>query len=153
MLTTKNAQTLRFEAMAREHVERLGQRIRERRLAMGLTQSQVAREMPPKVDSTAISRWERGEHKPSDDYLEKLADVLQTTMSKLLVDPPVGETPDLLGRTQLDRIEQKLDRTQNEAAAIRVELATLSVMQAELLRSLQPKPSTAASRTRSRKAK
>ena len=114
MPTTRTAEALRFEAMAREHLERLGQRIRSRREALGLTQSQVAREMPEAVDSTAVSRWERGMHKPSDDYMEKLAEILQTTPAALAYDETDRSqgTPDLLGSapTQLDRIERLLQQ-------------------------------------------
>lgn len=111
--------------MAREHLEQLGQRIQERRKELGLTQAAVAREMPPAVDSTAVSRWERGEHKPSDEYMEKLASILKTTPAALLFEPPAkGDgTPDLSRQSQLDRIERNQQKILKEIAAIRLELA------------------------------
>lgn len=101
--------------MASEQAQKIGARIRERRRELGMTQAEIASAFPSeKVTSTYVSRWERGEHRPADDSLDRLAEILQTTVADLISGPKEGrdrETPDLLGvkadddATQLDRIE------------------------------------------------
>ena len=121
-LTRKSPTTVaqmrrRFEAMAAEHVARLGSRIAGRRRELGLTQKQLADQLPGNADSNQVSKWERGAHKPSDDTLEHIARVLQTTVTDLLLDPHVA--PDIgalagasgtgIGPTDLQRVEAKID--------------------------------------------
>lgn len=53
----------------------VGANIKAAREAMGLTQRQLA-DLVNGVDSMAVSRWERGMHRPTDDNLFALADVL-----------------------------------------------------------------------------
>lgn len=53
----------------------VGRNIKARRKAAGLTQHDLAVALG-RGDQMTVSRWERGEHKPSDDYLLLLADVL-----------------------------------------------------------------------------
>ena len=84
-----------------------------------MTQAQVAAELElPSVTSNYVSRWERGEHEPNEDYIAALAAVLETTVADLMAGPTAArsgeaETPDLLGqmngKSQLDRMEEKLD--------------------------------------------
>jgi transcriptional regulator with XRE-family HTH domain len=97
MLTTKDVPRLRFELMAREHVQRIGARIRRRREELGLSQAAVAEEMPSPIDGNYISRWERGQHKPSDESLDRLAEILQTDRAYFLTDSIKAGTPDFLG--------------------------------------------------------
>lgn len=123
--------------MAAEHVSRMGERIREHRFNRGLTQDELARELGPKVTGAAVSRWERGQHRPSDDHLERLAQVLRVPVASFLADPPHrGKTPEIPGRngtspvTQLDRVEATIaelfERMELMAGGLREVRAALS---------------------------
>lgn len=112
--TTSRADTLRFAAMAAAHVERIGRRIRERREELGLSQLDVARELSGKVDANQVSRWERGQHRPREDTLEDLSEVLGVEVAYFMSDAPTSSsgTPSIEEALPLDRlarIEAKLD--------------------------------------------
>ena len=150
MLKTRSVEALRFELMAREHVLRIGARIKDRRDELGLSQKEVADRMPGlAVDGNYISRWERGIVKPGDEHMGDLAKALETTIAALLIDPPdKSETPDLSrkGSSQLDEIQADL-------AATRVELGALATQVEELKQMLQQSAGSGASASRSRKAR
>lgn len=96
--------------MAAEHVERTGLRVAERRKELGLTQHQLAERLPEaSIDGQRISKWERGINSPSPDNLEALALALETDVADLVSGPTGerGETPDLPGGSQLDRIGRR----------------------------------------------
>lgn len=84
--------------MAHAHVVRLGKRIKQRREEFRFSQHGLAGKMGPSVTGSTVSRWERGKHKPRDDYLEQLATALQTTVADLQAGPhgEPGETPPLM---------------------------------------------------------
>jgi transcriptional regulator with XRE-family HTH domain len=121
MTQTGASERLRLQLMAAEHVERIGQRIRERREELGLSRDDLARKMPGKTNGNAIYRWERGRHEARPDALEALADALEVPVAYFFVDEPdkavtpdpfarngnsaPGDTDEL--RAQLDRIEQR----------------------------------------------
>ena len=114
-VTTRALLVRRFELMAAEHVARMGARMAQRRKELKLTQREVADLIPGKADSNQVSKWERGEHKASDDTLEHIAKALQVDVSYFHVPEPKAGTPDLMGtiragESQLDRVEAKLDR-------------------------------------------
>lgn len=68
--------------------EILGRRIRETRLAAGLTQAEVAAGV---VSVAYLSRIETGERRPSPPILEHIASMLETDVATLLQDPrPAG---------------------------------------------------------------
>lgn len=103
--------------MAAEHLIRIGARIRKRREEMGLTQRELADQLPGKADGNQVSKWERGQHRVSDDTLEHIGAALEVDPSYFLAPEPKTGTPDLMGdirgaedRRQLDRIEKKLDK-------------------------------------------
>ena len=50
--------------MASLHAERIGERIRERRDELGLTQTALARQLPGHVEGAQVSRWGRGAGRP-----------------------------------------------------------------------------------------
>lgn len=52
----------------------LGERLRADRLAAGLSQRQAAARIETTTQS--LSGWENGKHKPSDEYLARLAELL-----------------------------------------------------------------------------
>lgn len=118
--TTRHARR-RFELVAAEYVERMGQRIRQRREELGLSRPDVARAMPGKTSENQIYRWEKGLHRASDDALEALAEILKVDVAYFYADNGRPGTPDLMASfngngepSQLDRIEallhQVLDR-------------------------------------------
>lgn len=59
----------------------LGANLRQARIAKGLTQEELADRC--RMHPTAISKIERGESIPRADTLQKLADVLATTLEAL----------------------------------------------------------------------
>jgi transcriptional regulator with XRE-family HTH domain len=59
----------------------MGQRLRELRLARGLTQEQLARKIDVGLD--AVRKWERGKRTPMLDLAAKLADALECTIDEL----------------------------------------------------------------------
>lgn len=82
--------------MAAEYLERMGERIRQRREEFGLTQEELARQMPGRVTGARISLWERGKNRPRDDSLESLAKVLKVDVAYFMADEPdKTRTPDL----------------------------------------------------------
>ena len=62
--------------------KRLGQRIAERRKALGWTQDQLAERLG--VDAETVSRFERGVTVPALVTLDRLAGVLKTSVADLL---------------------------------------------------------------------
>lgn len=71
--------------------ELVGKRILERRRELGITQSDVAKEL--EVSSAAVSLWEKGKAIPSSEKLYYLADILQCNINWLLMGS--GGTPSL----------------------------------------------------------
>jgi transcriptional regulator with XRE-family HTH domain len=65
---------------------RLSRNISMRRHFLGLTQAQLAERLG--VETETLSRFERGKTVPSLEKLERLADVLLTTISELLSERP-----------------------------------------------------------------
>lgn len=61
---------------------RVGERIRQLRKSLGLTQAELAEQT--EMDVKSVSRLETGVHAPSLDQLERLASVFQVTMSHFL---------------------------------------------------------------------
>lgn len=54
----------------------IGDRIRDRRSALGLTQLQLAQKIDHETDSMSVSRWERGVVVPRPETIVAIADVL-----------------------------------------------------------------------------
>jgi transcriptional regulator with XRE-family HTH domain len=96
----------------------VGRRMRTRREELGLNQRELAANIPSDaVDNQRISDWERGVNKPSDRYMEQVAEALGKPVAWFYEDDEPAETPDLMSalgadakeRNQLDHIEAKLD--------------------------------------------
>lgn len=68
----------------REFRERVGHRIKARRVAAGLSQGELARKLPGKLEGGQISRWERGESFPTYANLLALARALGVSEERLL---------------------------------------------------------------------
>ena len=76
-----------YAKMAVEPLEtRLARNIATRRKVLGLTQAQLAEKLG--VETETLSRFERGKHLPSLVTLERLAGLLQVTISELLAEQP-----------------------------------------------------------------
>lgn len=73
---------------------RLSRNISARRRTLGLTQAALAERLG--VDTETLSRFERGKHLPSLLTLEKLADLLMTTIGELLEEVPKAADDDAL---------------------------------------------------------
>ena len=65
-----------------------GKKIRERREAKGLSQSELARQLG--TNHSIIGKYERDEVKPTIDVVKKIAGILETTVGYLL-----GESDDI----------------------------------------------------------
>lgn len=63
----------------------VGRNIRAHRKAAGLTQHDLAVKLG-RGDAMTVSRWERGEHKPGDEYLCALADLFGCAPGDFFVD-------------------------------------------------------------------
>lgn len=57
----------------------IGTNLKTVRLQRGLMQRDIARALD--IDSFQVSRWERGKHRPSDETLFALADVLEVDVA------------------------------------------------------------------------
>ncbi|WP_080428901.1 helix-turn-helix domain-containing protein [Burkholderia ubonensis] len=71
-----------------EFGKRLGLRIADQRKALGWTQDQLAEQLS--VDAETISRFERGVAIPALLTLDRLAGILNTSVSALLTESSVG---------------------------------------------------------------
>lgn len=54
----------------------VGRNLRRARRATGLSQERLASQLGPKVRREDISRWEHGRHRPTDQNLALLAQIL-----------------------------------------------------------------------------
>lgn len=63
----------------------VGRNIRTARKTAGLTQHELAVALG-RGDAMTVSRWERGEHTPSGEYLVNLAEVLHCQVADFYVD-------------------------------------------------------------------
>jgi transcriptional regulator with XRE-family HTH domain len=92
---------------------RLARNIATRRKALGLTQAQLAEKLG--VETETLSRFERGKHLPSLATLERLAGLLQVTVSELLAEQPKLADDDALVISswiaQLDEEDKLFART------------------------------------------
>lgn len=132
--------------MAAEYLERMGERIRQRREEFGLTQEELARQMPGQVTGARISLWERGKNRPRDDSLESLAKVLKVDVAYFMADEPdKSRTPDLFaiedGDKSMDAVIRNLLREQGRI------LAEIKATQKEIKDALGALPAVASGLT------
>jgi transcriptional regulator with XRE-family HTH domain len=90
---------------------RLGSRLRERRMALGRTLADVAREAD--VSTSYLSAVEHGANMPSLPVLARLVHALRLTLHELLKDEDrthirTGELPDAPGAEELDHPQLRL---------------------------------------------
>jgi transcriptional regulator with XRE-family HTH domain len=96
--TTNRLDALRLRLVAGETAKRVGERIRDRRLELGLNQRQLAERIPnDAVNNQRVSDWERGVHQPSERHLKQLATALEVDVAYFYAAPEVDiATPPLL---------------------------------------------------------
>lgn len=88
----------------------VGQRIRDRRKALGLSQRELALRLG--ISFQAVQRWERGETFPRKDSLSKLLEILQIGADWLVGNPTLSGPdisripPDVLEAVRDPRIQQ-----------------------------------------------
>lgn len=149
--TTTPAGRARFALVAALYKQQLGEVIRGRREALGLTQKELADRANVEEPQT-VSRWERGLNAPTD--LESVARALETTADEMLRQlRPLNQkerqrlVPE--GGSQLDRIEALLQEILS-----RLEPETLDeVLEGEADRLDEQPEQTAAGSTRSRRSR
>jgi transcriptional regulator with XRE-family HTH domain len=126
---TAQLEALRLQLMASEIAVRIGERLRARREELGLNQRELADRMPAAVSNQHVSNWERGVYKPSERYLEKLAEALDVDVSYFYArDDEPRETPDLMGAFSGDGdgVEERLESIETGQQAIVAQLDALS---------------------------
>lgn len=102
----------------------LGQRLRERRRELGLTQEEVAARLG--VAQQTVGRWEAGASRPRDAvHLEAVAGFLGVSREEAIVASYVRMTPELEAAPALERLE-----------LIAAALETLTAVVSELRRDL-----------------
>lgn len=69
---------------ARHLAATVGENIRSARRAAGLTQRELAQRLD--VADLQVSRWERGAHRPKDDTLIALAEILSREFSWFFIE-------------------------------------------------------------------
>lgn len=74
--------------------ETVGERIKAERLKAGWSQSKLAQIAD--VQPSTVSQIEKGDRHPSTEVLEKIANALKTSVSRLLGQTPDDELADLL---------------------------------------------------------
>lgn len=84
----------------------IGEKIRNYRKTVGLTQEQVADYLD--VSTPAVNKWEKGLSVPDADMLSKLADVLEINVSELLGSEIKEETNKNEVAEQLAKISEQL---------------------------------------------
>jgi transcriptional regulator with XRE-family HTH domain len=121
--------------MAAEHTQRIGTRIRQRREALGMTQADLAAKVGGKTDAQQISKWERGQHKPGDDRMERIAVALDVSPVYFMAPEPKDGTPNLIGALA-ERPAQAADDLQalrQDVAALREDVAEITAIIRQLL--------------------
>ena len=88
----------------------ISNRIRQLRLARGLTLEQVAAELG--VTKASVSKWELGSTHPEHSRLDQLARVLGVTAAQLLTEEGAGpvRTHPVVEYRKYDRVEHFMDR-------------------------------------------
>jgi transcriptional regulator with XRE-family HTH domain len=93
-----------------------GDRIRQLRLAKGMTQADLAEATGDLVSKQMVSRYERGESRPSPSVLEGLAEAFEVRAADLFREPVAEVTFDAyrkykrLGKRKQEQIERRVER-------------------------------------------
>jgi transcriptional regulator with XRE-family HTH domain len=116
MPTTNPVALLRFSLQVAELKVKIGSRIRElreerQREDPKWTQEYLARQIEPMLTGAQVSRWERGKIRPSDERLEKIAEIFDTEVADFyagaLAERKMNGTPPSPGSSSSDTLPYK----------------------------------------------
>ncbi|OQP73062.1 transcriptional regulator [Xanthomonas phaseoli pv. syngonii LMG 9055] len=100
-----------------------GRRLREARLARGLTQAALGAVLGLEEENTAaprISRYERGDRMPDNESMAKLAEALELPVAYFhAVSEPMAEAILVMSQLPMDKQEQLLGQMREFAAGNR----------------------------------
>lgn len=99
----------------------IGERIRERREALGITQAQLGKAVH--VTFQQVQKYERGANRVSASKLLLMADTLRCHVSELYGE---AATEDIPGAGRMQRAWEKLDAIQREAVTSMLEALSRS---------------------------
>lgn len=94
--------------------KQLGENIARARREAGLSQADLSQEIF--VTRQALSNWERGRTRPSQEIVEKIAGVLGITVARLLGEPEIGVEAQETERKETTFMKEK--RFSNESIMI-----------------------------------
>lgn len=137
MPTTNRLAALRLQLVATEMSLRVGKRIRQRRLELGIrTQRELADKIPSdSVTNQTINKWETGANEPGPRYKTMLAEALHVDVAYFIAEDPKGETPDLFGTPAVEgALADRLDAIDAAIEALRHERAQEADRVRELLK-------------------
>jgi transcriptional regulator with XRE-family HTH domain len=106
------------------------ERIKEARVKKGLSQSQLAKAIG--VHVTNISRYERGENRPTSDVLTKLANELDVTADFLMDGSMDDKAQSSISDKELLTQFQKVSLLSNDRKAIVKELLEAFLLKSDL---------------------
>jgi putative transcriptional regulator len=107
MPTTTRTVRVTVRRVEGSYAVRLGERIRQKREALQITQRELADRIGGAVEGTTVSRWERGRNTPSAQSLQAISEALQTTVDELTGDLQADAE---IVANQLDRIERLVEQ-------------------------------------------
>jgi transcriptional regulator with XRE-family HTH domain len=99
---------------------RLGERLRNRRLQLGLTQDEAAERIGIKRDT--YSRWEQGRNFPDIDHLRRAQEALGIELTDLAIEQ-AGVDSDQFGEI-LRPLEDAVQRVERQIESLQAELRT-----------------------------
>ncbi len=105
-------------------------RIKQARVKKGLSQSQLANAIG--VHVTNISRYERGENRPTSDVLTRLANELDVTADYLMDGSMDDKAQSSISDKELLSQFQKLSKMDNQSKAIVKELIEAFLLKTDL---------------------
>jgi len=106
------------------------ERIKEARVKKGLSQNQLAKAIG--VHVTNISRYERGENRPTSDVLTKLANELDVTADYLMDGSMDDKAQSSISDKELLTQFQKVSLLSNERKAVVKELLEAFLLKSDL---------------------
>lgn len=110
--------------------QKFNDRLKEARLKKGLSQAQLAEKVSAYVSN--ISRYERGEHKPTTETLTKLANALDVSTDFLMNGSIDDIAQDAISDKELLTQFKKVERLSNDKKAIFKEVIDALLIKSEL---------------------
>jgi transcriptional regulator with XRE-family HTH domain len=110
------------------------ERLKELRTKKGISQNELARDIG--VHVTNISRYERGENRPTSDVLAKLAGALDVTADYLMDGSLNDKAQSTISDKELLSQFQRLEKLPNEKKAVVKELIEAFLLKTDLQQKL-----------------